>query len=237
MKQRGFTLTEILIGLALTLFMFVAAFEFLGITKDLFTKLKDTEEDSQAAAAALEKLRIDLSQAGRGLAGPMRSASIAGLEVAGQTLILSLAEQAYPLANDVLAGQTLVPLVSVSGLGSQREVCLVEGGWSEIHTVAACGSGAVDLSEPLQASFSKTGGRLLLIEKISYFLDTSSGILRRRVNGGSAQPLLEGVEACDLSYDAAVNLAKASLSLKTSKERKYEISFFPKNIGLTLSAY
>jgi type II secretory pathway pseudopilin PulG len=237
MRRLGFTLTETLIGLALTLFVLLAAFEFLGITKDLFTKLKNAEEDTQAAAAALEKLRIDLSHAGRGLAEPMRSASMACLEVAGQTLSLSLAEQAYPLATDVLAGQTLVPLVSVSGLSSQREVCLVEGGWSEIHTVVACGSGTVDLGEPLQASFSKTGARLVLLEKISYFLDATSGILRRRVNGGSAQPVLEGVEACDFSYDAAVNLARASLSLKTSKEKKYEISVFPKNVGLTLSGH
>jgi hypothetical protein len=235
MKRRGFTLTEILIGLGLSLLMFIAAFEFFGVTRDLFGKLKDAEEENQSAAAALDKIRIDLLQAGLGLATPMRSSAIAGVEPAGKALTLSVVEKVYALTQDVFARQTLVSLLTMSGLSPQREICLVEDSWSEIHAVSSCGASAVVLGEPLQASFSKTRGRLLLIEKITYFLDEPSGILRRRVNAGSPQPLLEGVAACDLSYDAASNLARASFSLQTRKEKKYEISVFPKNVGLARS--
>jgi hypothetical protein len=237
MREHGFTLTEVLIGLGLSLLMFVAAFEFLGITRDLFGKLKDAEEENQAAVAALDKIRIDLAQAGRGLASPMRNSSIAGVEAVAKSLVLCLAERVYALTQDVVAGQTLVPLQAVSGLSPQREVCLAGDGWSELHTVSSCGAGAVILGEPLQASFSKVSGQVLLIERIAYFLDEPSGILRRRVNAGSPQPLLEGVAAADLSYDTAANLAKAGFSLQSSKEKRYEISVFPKNVGLVLSAH
>ena len=46
MKARGFTLTEVLIGLALSLFMVIAVFEFFGIARDLFGKLKGEEKAS-----------------------------------------------------------------------------------------------------------------------------------------------------------------------------------------------
>jgi hypothetical protein len=235
MKKRGYSFTEVLLGLSLSLFMFIAAFEFLGVTRSLFTQLKNAEEENLAAVAALEKVRIELAQAGRGLVSSLRRTSVAGIEIAGTTLTISVVEQAYDLAQDTAAGQILVRLRSVSGLSPRREACLVEGGWSELHTISSCGTGTITLGEPLQASFSKGGGKLLLIEKIAYFLDGSSCILRRKVNGGSPQPLLEGVAACDFSYDATANLAKASFSLQTSQEKKYETSVFPKNIGLAFA--
>jgi hypothetical protein len=152
-----------------------------------------------------------------------------------QTLTISTSERAYALTQDLLAGQTRVPLETVTGLSPQREVCLVEEGWSELHTLSACIPNAAVLAEPLQASFSKNRGQLLLIEKVVYFLDGPAGVLRRKVNASSPQPLLDDVAVFDFSYDKATNLAKASFSLKSSQEKKYEISVFPKNIGLALS--
>ena len=233
MKARGFTLTEVLVGLALSLFMVIAVFEFFGIARDLFGKLKGEEVNTQSAEAALDKIRIDLQKAGQGLVAPMRDATIAGVEINGQTLTIALAERTYLLGQDLLPGQNRVPLATMSGLSAQREVCLVENGWGELHSVATVESAAIVLGEPLQSAFSRLGGQLHLIEKIAYFLDGPSGILRRKVNASPAQPLLEDVAAVDFQYDSSVNLAKAGLSLQNAKRRKYEISVFPKNIGLT----
>lgn len=232
MKQRGFAIVEILIGLGLSLFVFVAAFEFLGITRDLFGKLRDVETEAQAAAAALDKIRIDLQRAGQGLVGPLRSSTVTGIEIAGPGIAVAVAEKEYALNQDLLPGYTRVALTSTSGLSPQRPVCLVDSGWSESHTILSVESSAVVLIEPLQAAFSRTRGRLCLIEKITYYLDQPSGILRRKVNASPAQPLLEDVAAFAFSYDASANLARAGFSLQNSKEKRYEIAVFPKNIGL-----
>jgi hypothetical protein len=236
MKPHGFTLTEVLIGLGLSLFMVIAAFEFFGITRDLFGKLKGEEVETQSAEAALDKIRIDLQRAGQGLVAPLRDQTLAGVELAGPAITIALAERSYDLNQDLLPGQTRVPLTTTSGLSAQREVCLVENGWGELHSVSVVESGAVVLGEPLQAAFTGIGGQLHLIEKISYFLDEPSGVLRRKVNSSPAQPLLEDVAAVEFDYDAAFNLARAGLSLQGSKEKKYEISVFPKNIGLARPA-
>lgn len=236
MKRRGFTLIEALIALALSLFVFSAAFEFLGITKNLFAKLRGVETEAQSAEAALDKIRIDLRNAGGGLVEPMRSFTIVGIEPADKEITISLSEREYALGQDLLPGQTRLPLASSSGLSAQRQICLVEDGWSELHSIAAVEPAAAVLGEPLQAGFSRAGGRLQLIERITYYLDEPSGVLRRKVNSSSPQPLLEDVSAFDFGYDKAANLARAGFSLQNAKEKKYEVSVFPKNIGLACRA-
>ncbi|MEW5901113.1 MAG: prepilin-type N-terminal cleavage/methylation domain-containing protein [Acidobacteriota bacterium] len=67
MEKNGFSLLETLIALALSLLVLLAAFEFLGITRSLFFKLKKAQEQNQAIQTALIKLRIDLLRAGFGL--------------------------------------------------------------------------------------------------------------------------------------------------------------------------
>jgi prepilin-type N-terminal cleavage/methylation domain-containing protein len=232
MRRRGFTLTEVVIGLSISLFMAVAAFEFFGITRDLFLKLKGEEMDTQSAEAALDKIRIDFLSAGQGLVAPMRNSTLAGVKVNAQAITVALAERSYELGMDLVPGQTRVPLTATSGLNALREVCLVENGWGEVHSISAVESGAIIIGEPLQAAFSKTGGLLHLLEKISYFLDEPAGVLRRKVNSSPAQPLLEDVASFEYQYDAGVNLARAGFSLQNGKEAKYEISVFPKNIAL-----
>ena len=221
-----------MIGLGLSLFMVIAAFEFLGMTRDLWGKLKGAEVETQSAEAALEKIRIDIQRAGQGLVAPMRDSTIAGVELTGQTITVALAESSYALSQDLVPGQTRLPLTTTSGLSAKREICLVENGWGERHSIAVVEAAAVVLGEPLQATYSRVGGQLHLIEKISYFLDETSGVLRRKVNSSPAQPLLDDVAAVEFDYDASVNLVTACLSLQNSKEKRYGISVFPKNVGL-----
>jgi type II secretory pathway component PulJ len=53
MKRKGFSLLETLITLGLSLLVIIAAFEFFGITRSLFSKLKDAQEKNQAVQAAV----------------------------------------------------------------------------------------------------------------------------------------------------------------------------------------
>ncbi len=185
MRRHGFTLTEIMIGLALALFIVIAAFEFFGITRELFGKIKEEEVETQSAEAALDKIRIDLLRAGQGLVAPMRNSTIAGVETDGGTITVALAERSYELGQDLAAGQTRVSLTTTSGLGAQREICLVESGWGEIHSISAVETAAVVLGEPLGEAFSRTGGQAHLIERISYYPRRAGRDLKEK---GECQP-------------------------------------------------
>ncbi len=89
---------------------------------------------------------------------------------------------------------------------------------------------SIVLTSPINFSYPQLTTEVLLVKKVSFYLDLKSQILRRKVNSSPAQPLLEGVDSIVFSYDKALNLATANL--KILEERTYEISVFPKNLDL-----
>ncbi len=232
MNKKGFSLFETLIALGLSLLVLVAAFEFFGITRSLFLKLKEAQENSQAVQAALVKLRIDLLRAGFGLEVPLRTAAIEGIEVTGTSLLILSREEVFVLSADAFSGETRISLERVSGLSPGRRVCLAEEERAEIHTIAALEGKTAVLTEPLATSYLGISAQLLLIEEVSYFLDERSGILRRKVNASPAQPLLDDTGLFVPLYLRGSNLVRVSLAGKANKERRHELSVFPKSLGL-----
>jgi len=232
MKKKGFSLLEALIVLGLSLLVLLAAFEFFGITRSLFSKLKDAQEKNQAVQAALVKLRIDLLRAGFGLEGPLRGGAIEGIGITGTSLLILSRDEAFALSADAFSGERRISLEKVTGLNPGRRVCLAEEEKTEIHIIASLDGQTVVLSEPLEASYPAATAQLLLLEEISYFLDDRSGILRRKVNASPAQPLLDDTGLFVPVYRREDNLVRVILADKKNVERTYEISVFPKNLGL-----
>ncbi len=232
MRKKGFSLLETLIALGLSLFVLLAAFEFFGITRSLFLKLKDAQEKNEAVQATLVKLRIDLLRAGFGLEGPLRTGAVEGIEIVGTSLSILSRDEAFALSADVSSGEQRICLEKVSGLSPGRRVCLAEEDMTEIHVIASLDGKTVVLSAPLEASYPAATAQLLLIEEVSYFLDVRSGILRRKVNASPAQPLFDDAGLFVPVYRREDNLVRVTLADKKKMERTYELSVFPKNLGL-----
>jgi prepilin-type N-terminal cleavage/methylation domain-containing protein len=233
MRNKGFSLIEMLLVLGLSLLVFLAAFEFFGITRSLFFKLKDAEEDNLAVQAALDKLRIDLLRAGFGLELAIRAGVVEGIAAGGSLVILSQ-EARYALAGDCSSGETRVTLEKTSGLSAGGRVCLADEEKAERHIIAALEGNTVVLSEPLENSFDAPAAQLLLLEEVTYFLDERTAVLRRKVNASPAQPLLDNAGLFEFSYLKEDNLVRVKLADKKNMEKAHELSVFPKNLGLIL---
>lgn len=232
MKRNGFSLLEAMIAMGLSLLVLTAAFEFVGITKSLFLKLKEAQETNQAAQAALTKLRIDLLRAGFGLEAPLRAGIFNGIDIAGTSLSIVTLDKLFALSADAFLGEHRILLERVSGLSQGRRVCLVDVEKTEVHTIAAIEGNTVVFAAPLQASYPATAAQVLLLEDVSYFLDERGGILRRKVNASPAQPLLDDAGLFVPVYEREDNLARITLAGRVHQERIYELFVFPKNLGL-----
>ncbi|MEW5902498.1 MAG: hypothetical protein AB1715_13615, partial [Acidobacteriota bacterium] len=169
MKKRGFSAIEIMIGLSLSLLVFLSAVEFFGLSRNIFLKLKKAEEANQSAMAALDKIKIDLLRAGFGLIDPTRHGTIECLTLNNNVISISLLDAAHSLQEDILAGDTQVILESAAGLSPGREVCVSDEEKSELRLVSSRSGDTVFLSAPLDDSYSKSNGRMLLLEKITLF--------------------------------------------------------------------
>jgi prepilin-type N-terminal cleavage/methylation domain-containing protein len=228
-KKPGFTLVECLVGLALSLIVVTAGLEFFVRAERAFVRLKEREEAGQAALAALDRMRIDLLHAGRGLAAEMGLGLVEAAEATLSELRTTSLEKELALAAAAGAGDTRLSLVSTADIAAGQRIALREGGAGEVRTVVRVETGAADLDAPLARSYAPATARLSLLERVAYFLDGPAGILRRRVNAAPAQPLLENAAAAAWSLDPAAPLVRIRLELDIEGAHPHEATVFLKN--------
>ncbi len=234
-SQNGFSLVECVISLSLFLIIVLACFELFGLTRNLFFKLKEKEEEREAVLAALDKMRTDLHLGGAGLSDPIQLGILEGITEDSGTLIILSKEKELSLCSDLVEEQTRILLESTSGLKKGRDICIFDSLHGEVLSISSVDEESIVLSSPLSFSLIKEKASIILVKKISLYLDEKKPTLRRKVNSSPAQPLLEDTAFFDFDRDRAANLVKLCLQLQTNKEKFYEISVFPKNTALALA--
>jgi len=231
-SEKGFSLMESILALTLFLIVVLASLEFFGFTRNIFLKLKDKEETREAALLALDKMRVDLLAGGSGLLEPIELGLLEGITQNEGTLVILSKEKNLTPLNDLLEGQTRIRLQSTRDVKKGREICIFDRSKGEVKSISRVTKKSIILSSPLNFSFLKEKSQILLLKKISLFLDKDKHILRRKTNSSPAQPLLEDAALFGFDFEEASVLVRLHLALESNKEKKYEISVFPKNAAL-----
>ncbi len=234
-SKKGFSLIESLISLSLFLIIVLTCFEVFGRTRNLFFKLKEKEEEREAVLAALDKMRTDLHLGGAGLFDPIQLGILEGISEDSGSLIILSKEKELSLCNDLVEGQTRIQLESTSELKKGRDICIFDSLNGEVLSISSVDEESIVLSSSLNFSYIKEKASIILVKKISLYLDEKNPTLRRKVNSSPAQPLLEETAFFDFDMDKAANLVKLRLQLETNKEKFYGISVFPKNAALAVT--
>lgn len=232
MRDRGFTLIECLVAAAISLLIVCASLEYLVSAQKHFAKLKERTEASQALYASLDKIRVDILHAGRGLAGPAAAGLVEAVQAPPEELRTISLAAVLVLSGEARAGDLRISLVSTADISRGQEICLYDGLSGEVRTIAGVEPGAVVLSEPLESAYSPETASVLLLDKVAYFLDQVPSVLRRRVNAGSAQPLLEDVSSIEWRYDPSADLVDVRLETRVEGVAAHGMSVFIKNAAL-----
>ncbi len=232
-RPGGFTLVECLIALALSLFVVCAALEFFAAAGRQFFRLKTSEERAQDAMAAMDKMRIDVIRSGQGLAQAIAAGVVEPVVVSGAGLATTRAERTWELSADVQAGAAVVHLLGgVSDIKPGRKILLAGGGKADLRVVSAAASGDVTVSPPFEGAYAAAEATFALLEEVLISWDAGTRTLRRKVNAGSAQPLLENAAFVVFENDSAAGLVRIRLSHNAQGENPYEICLLPKNPAL-----
>jgi hypothetical protein len=177
-------------------------------------------------------MKTDLLAGGSGLIEPIELGLLEGItQDEGTLVILSKEKNLIPL-NDLFEGQTRIRLHSTRDVKKGRDICIFDQSEGEVKSISRVTKKSIILSSPLNFSFLKEKTQVLLLKKISFFLDKDKQILRRKTNSSPAQPLLEDAASFGFSFEEASVLVRLHLALESNKEKKYEISVFPKNAAL-----
>jgi len=221
-----------MLGMALSLFVITSSLQFFGQAQKVFFRLKEREEAGQGALAALDKMRIDLLHAGRGLAGEMTLGLVEAARATDDELRTTSLEKPLMLLGTARAGDVRLALASTVDIASGQEICFSDGREGELRSVERVEHGAVILREPLERDYSPDTAALSLLESVAYFLDGPARILRRRVNAGPAQPLLENIAAAIWICDPEARLVRVRLELSVEGAHPHETTVFLKNSAL-----
>ncbi len=231
-REKGFSLLESLLSLSLFLIIFLSSLEVFGIARNVFFKLNAEEKKREGVSFALDRMRLDLLDAGRGLDKPIQRRLLEGISRENEVLTLLYKEDEFRADADLLAGQERIFLQGTQTVKKQRQICIQDSKNGEVKTVISSDKDSVILTSPLNFSYAQQETSLVLLRKITYFLDEKTHILRRKVNASPAQPLLEDVSHFFFTYDEPSHLLKLQITLKEEKEKMYEICVFPKNMAL-----
>jgi hypothetical protein len=177
-------------------------------------------------------MKADLLAGGSGLLEPIELGLLEGIaQEEGSLVILSKEKDLSPI-NNLLEGQTRIRLQSTYSVKKGREICIFDRTKGVIKSVSRVDKKSIVLSSPLNSSFLEEKTQVLLLKKISLYLDKDKQILRRKTNSSPAQPLLENTTSFGFSLEKTSVLVRLQLALESNKEKKYEISVFPKNAAL-----
>lgn len=230
--RTGVSLIESLVSLAIFSFVILAALGFFGTARAAFFRIRDSQTACESATAALEKIRTDILQAGRGLLQPLRLNIVKGIETESGSMTLTSMEKESALLAEAAAGATTILVAEGEGFVSGKIVCLRDLQNAEVAQIIAVNGSSLTLASPLTFNYSQGEGRVLLLQKISLYLEAAKSVLRRKVNASPAQPLLEEVGAFAYGYGSETCLAEISLKLAANQEKEYGIKVFPKNLAL-----
>lgn len=232
MRRPGFSLLESLICMSLFLFVFTAAVQFFSMSRDQFEKLRAKHETDEAVLTALEKIKLDLQETGRGLVIPQHAGLLTCVEIDSRILTLIQPDASYQTSSNLTAGQTRITLNRTSELRRNHKLCIFDRVRGEIRKVLRTDGKDCILENPIQYAYSAADVSIIQLKEIVYYLDERRYILRRKVNNAPAQPLLENTAFFLPEYDAASNLVKIRLSLIYKEEKIYALSIYPKNTAL-----
>lgn len=233
---RGMTLIECLLSLAILSFMLAAGVGSFALAGRMFTRIREAQEERQAVMATLDKIRFDARRAGEGLADP--NAAAAGLppiRLSAAGLEIVFAGQAFTPEEEVPAGAWSIRISAASyiSFSAGREMIIGDSAAAEAFTISSVSGNYLYLDHATEGPHAAGGTSGALIERITYSLDGSKGTLRRRANGGTAQPVMEGVKEAAFEYDAASNIFSVRLVSSSKGGPTDGFSLFIKNAGLS----
>lgn len=232
--EKGFSLMESLVSLFLFLLIVLFSFDCFNSVRSHFFELKISEEWNTAAYAALDRMKRDLLEAGWGLTEASKQAMVEGISEEEETLILVSRDKDLSLRGDLVIGQQRIEVKDARPVKRGREVCIFNSFQGEVHSVASADKDSIVLMSPLSADYVQRDTDIVLLRKISLFFDDRRGVVRRKVNSSSAQPLLEEVNFFGFEYLRDSNLVRVHFKLKTEEEKNHEAVVFPKNTAMLI---
>jgi type II secretory pathway pseudopilin PulG len=210
MKEGGYTLIELLVGLLLSAMLLSLLARDFGFTARTKGEMEDLLETQQGVRAALSALTQELRQAGACLP---RTGDVVALNGTDEGTTDSLIVRIGKTTSDLVCvrtvttasapiGQTYVTVQTTTGFKVGDWVYLRDSaGSGEPFVLASIATNQLHFSGAFERDYS-SGSGVYAVEGRTYSISTAIGrsVLMVSVDGGEPQPLVDNVEAFNVKY-------------------------------------
>ncbi len=224
---------ETLIGLFFFLLIVLFSLDCFISVRSHFAMLKEAEISNTSVYAGLDRMRRDLFEAGSGLIEPLEMGILEAISDESAALRIMSRGPLLSLVEALAAGQLEIFTPDTASVKKGQLVVIFDQRRGEVHSVITVDPNSVVIDSPLQSDYRQEDAKMIVMRRVSLFLDEPDGIIRRKVNTSPAQPLLEGVASFEFEYIEENNLAKLGIRLRSDEEKKYETLVFPKNTAIS----
>ena len=238
-NRPGLTLFETLLSLVLFTGVILGGLDFYGRARRMFFRLSTGQDTSERVQSALDKIRLDVQDAGMGLIEPVRLDILRPVEATADGPVLWSAEREVSLPMGITAGTATITLAAGDGFAAGQVVCLFDKTKGELCSIRSVAAAEISLDAGPRADYAPGETTLILLHRVAFPWNVGERTLRRKVNAASAQPLLEDVVDFRLEDDAQTNLARIGIRPADDPENERVVTIYPKNAALarTISSF
>ncbi|MEW6455286.1 MAG: prepilin-type N-terminal cleavage/methylation domain-containing protein [Acidobacteriota bacterium] len=230
MKQKGFSLLELLVSFSISIFIFYLFSTFINFSIKNLSLIKKNEEKNSSLFLSLEKIKLDVSKAGMNL-----RYSDGSLSVEKKSLKIKFAEYSTFPSREILSGQNIIYVEDSSFFKENREILIYDFLNREINKIKSKGKNFLILYDNLKNTYLKSTAEIFLIETIDYKFYQDQKVLKYSENGGYFQPLIENIEEAIFEFNEDFKLLSVKITINPSESLKF--TYFAKNLFLSKERY
>lgn len=191
---KGFSLLEILVVLALMSVLFPMIISSISTSTRCSQKVINSQQRLEAIFHTVDTLRSDLTKCGMRLQEASNTFGFPMFEHSEQSLKVLYGVEEETLTNDCWEGENEIFIIRNDFFTKRKRVLIydTESGIYEFNEIKDRDGDCLILSGDLQNTYSKNAVAVVLKE-VEYKIYSNQKALKRKVNKGYFQPLIEEV--------------------------------------------
>ncbi len=199
----GFSLIETLLSLALSMILMFAGINTIMGTAESCEKIGRKQDEQEEIFHVVDLLRKDLATCGMRLSLSDKLLNLNLLTTDKQEIKITYGISDSILMQEGIKGSEAIEVKDSKGIKKDKQIIIQNffSNTAQKINVLRRDKNTLILEEPLQYNFS-TGSSVILIKEISYKWFKDKKILKRKVDKGYFQPLMEGVSDFTYKYFA-----------------------------------
>jgi hypothetical protein len=201
--EKGFGVIEMVVALTVGLSLLAMVVSSAAESGRVTRRMGRAQDRLESIFVTVDTIKSDLGKCGQRLQEAARDFGFFPFRMVGSGFLLFYGTGSEPLTEDAAGDDSSIRIAATALFPSGRTLLLYNSDLQACQWNEAAGTrnGKLLLRDKLKSGFP-AGSEVVAVRQVEYRWDNQARILRRRIDGGGFQPLLEEVSDFYVAYFA-----------------------------------